>query len=137
VLSHAHIDHSGNLPSLVRHGFDGPIYTTPPTIDLCQAMLRDTAHIQESDTKFLNKRFEHRRNGHEPVLPLYTMADAEKTLPLLRPVKYHTAQQVGDSFSYQAYDAGHMLGSSAVAMDVEGLRLIFSGDVGRVSLPII
>jgi len=137
VLSHAHIDHSGNLPSLVKHGFAGPIYTTPPTIDLCQAMLRDTAHIQESDTKFVNKRFERRRNGHEPVQPLYTMEDAEKTLPLLRPVKYHTAQQVGDAFSYQAYDAGHMLGSSAVATEAEGLRLIFSGDVGRVNLPII
>src|SRR5947207_2544678 len=137
VLSHAHIDHSGNLPTLVRNGFAGPIYTTPPTIDLCQAMLRDTAHIQESDVKFVNKRFEHHRNGREPVQPLYTMQDAEKTLPLLRPVKYHTNQQVGEAFTYQAYDAGHMLGSSAVAAQVEGLRLIFSGDVGRVNLPII
>jgi metallo-beta-lactamase family protein len=137
VLSHAHIDHSGNLPSLVRNGFDGPIYTTPPTIDLCQAMLRDTAHIQESDTKFVNKRFDRRPNGREPVEPLYTMEDAEKTLPLLHPVKYHTPQRVGDGFAYQAYDAGHMLGSSALSADVEGLRLIFSGDVGRANLPII
>jgi len=137
VLSHAHIDHSGNLPTLVRNGFDGPIYTTPPTIDLCQSMLRDTAHIQESDVKFVNKRFERRHAAHEPVQPLYTMEDAEKTLPLLRPVKYHTSQQVGEAFSYQAYDTGHMLGSSAVALEVEGKRLIFSGDVGRVNLPII
>src|SRR5438445_266479 len=138
VLSHAHIDHSGNLPSLVRHGFDGPIYTTPPTVDLCQSMLRDTAHIQESDTKFVNKRLDRRhRSGGEMVEPLYTMEDAEKTLPLMRPVKYHTPQQVGASFSYQAYDAGHMLGSSAVVLEVEGQRLIFSGDVGRVHLPIL
>jgi metallo-beta-lactamase family protein len=137
VLSHAHIDHSGNLPSLVRNGFDGPIYTTPPTVDLCQSMLRDTAHIQESDVKFVNKRFERRHASHEPVQPLYTMEDAEKTLPLLRPVTYHTPQQVGEAFAYQAYDAGHMLGSSAVAMEADGVRLIFSGDVGRANLPII
>src|SRR5258707_1231717 len=84
VLSHAHIDHSGNLPTLVRNGFAGPIYTTPPTIDLCESMLRDTAHIQESDTRFVNKRSERRhRNGHEAVQPLYTMEDAEQTLLLL------------------------------------------------------
>src|SRR6266567_3592426 len=137
VLSHAHIDHSGNLPTLVRNGFDGPIYATPPTIDLCGSMLLDTAHIQESDSKFVNKRSERRHRGQEPVQPLYTMEDAEKTLPLLRPVKYHTPQPVGDSFTYQAYDAGHMLGSSSVVLDVEGERLIFSGDVGRVNLPIL
>ena len=137
VLSHAHIDHSGNLPGLVRNGFDGPIYTTPPTIDLCQSMLRDTAHIQESDVKFVNKRLERRHSNQEPVQPLYTMEDAEKALPLMRPVKYHTPQQVGDSVSYQSYDMGHMLGSSALLLEVEGKRLIFSGDVGRANLPII
>jgi len=137
VLSHAHIDHSGNLPGLVRNGFEGPIYTTPPTIDLCQSMLRDTAHIQESDVKFVNKRRERRNSKQEPVQPLYTMEDAEKTLPLLRPVKYHTPQQVADSFTYQAFDTGHMLGSSAVLLEAEGKRLIFSGDVGRANLPII
>jgi metallo-beta-lactamase family protein len=138
VLSHAHIDHSGNLPTLVKHGFNGPIYTTPPTIDLCGSMLRDTAHIQESDTKFVNKRGVQRHpKGYQPVEPLYTMQDAEKTLPLLSPVNYHTLKQVSEAFSYQAYDAGHMLGSSALLLEIEGTRLIFSGDVGRVNLPII
>jgi metallo-beta-lactamase family protein len=139
VLSHAHIDHSGNLPSLVKNGFDGPIYTTPPTVDLCQAMLRDTAHIQESDVKFVNKRLSqrHRHDSYKPVESLYTMEDAEKTLPLLCPVKYHTPKELGEAFSYQAYDAGHMLGSSSVLLEMEGTRLIFSGDVGRANLPII
>src|SRR5512140_1516348 len=90
VLSHAHIDHSGNLPSLVKNGFSGPIYATPATVDLCNWMLRDTAHIQEKDAEFLNKRRERWNNKHqldpEPVEPLYTMADAEATLPLFRPV---------------------------------------------------
>jgi metallo-beta-lactamase family protein len=138
VLSHAHIDHSGNLPTLVKNGFHGPIYTTPPTIDLCGSMLLDTAHIQESDTKFVNKRGAQRhRNGYQPVEPLYTTADAEKTLPLLSPVNYHAPKQVGEAFSYQAYEAGHMLGSSALVMEINGTRMIFSGDVGRANLPII
>ena len=82
LLSHAHIDHSGNLPTLVKNGFAGPIYTTPATIDLCNWMLRDTAHIQEKDAEFLNKRLERRKqmgleNGH--VEPIYTTEDAEAT----------------------------------------------------------
>jgi metallo-beta-lactamase family protein len=138
LLSHAHIDHSGNLPTLVKNGFHGPIYTTPPTIDLCGSMLLDTAHIQESDAKFVNKRGVQRHpRGYQPTPPLYTMADAEKTLPLLSPVDYRMPKQIGESFTYEAYEAGHMLGSSALVMEVDGKRLIFSGDVGRVSLPII
>jgi len=144
VLSHAHIDHSGNLPTLVKNGFAGPIYSTPATIDLCNWMLRDTAHIHEKDAEFLNKRLEHRRtrgldNGH--VVPLYTTADAERTLPLFQPVPYHTPQNLGPDLSYVAYDAGHILGSSAVAIEEtsngERVRLAFSGDVGRPNLPII
>src|SRR5436190_18234334 len=88
VLSHAHIDHSGNLPYLVKRGFGGPIYATPATIDLCGAMLRDTAHIQEKDAEFLNKRRNrHGKGGNNgQVAPLFTMEDAERTMPLFRPV---------------------------------------------------
>ncbi len=142
VLSHAHIDHAGNLPSLVKNGFSGPIYTTPATIDLCGWMLRDTAHIHEKDAEFLNKRHEQRKSkglGNGVVTPLYTMADAERTLPLFRPVSYHTPQLLGPGLNYVPYDAGHILGSSAVVLHEaeSGVRLAFSGDVGRPNLPII
>ena len=119
VLSHAHIDHSGNLPTLVKNGFSGPIYTTPATIDLCNWMLRDTAHIQEKDAEFLNKRLEKRKSmGQENGLvePLYDMADAERTLPLFRPVPYHTPCELGPGLNYESYDAGHILGSSCMVL---------------------
>jgi len=144
VLSHAHIDHSGNLPTLVKNGFTGPIYSTPATIDLCNWMLRDTAYIHEKDAEFLNKRLEHRKakgwdNGH--VAPLYTMADAERTLPLFQPVPYHTSHNLGPDLTYVPYDAGHILGSSCVVLEEASngsrVRLAFSGDIGRPNLPII
>jgi len=144
VLSHAHIDHSGNLPTLVKNGFSGPIYTTPATIDLCGWMLRDTAHIHEKDAEFLNKRREQRHQKglpDGPITPLYTMADAERTLPLFHPVGYHSAQSLGPELSYVPYDAGHILGSSSVilheASNGRRVRLCFSGDIGRSNLPII
>jgi len=144
VLSHAHIDHSGNLPTLVKNGFSGPIYATPATIDLCNWMLRDTAYIHEKDAEFLNKRLEHRKaKGAEngPVIPLYTMADAERTLPLFRPAGYHSPQSLGPELTYVPYDAGHILGSSCVVLHEASngarVRLAFSGDVGRPNLPII
>jgi metallo-beta-lactamase family protein len=144
VLSHAHIDHSGNLPTLVKNGFSGPIFSTPATIDLCRWMLRDTAHIQEKDAEFLNKRLEHRKSmGLESgrVVPLYTTADAERTLPLLQPVPYHSPHILAPGLNYVSYDAGHILGSSFVVLhEASGgasVRLGFSGDIGRPNLPII
>lgn len=141
ILSHAHIDHSGNLPSLVKNGFTGPIYATPATADLCDAMLRDTAHILEKDAEFVNKRRPYRNHNGEPVEPLYTMEDAEKTLPLFRPVPYHTPTELDGGLWYESIDAGHMLGSSAVSLRYRRnggeLRLLYSGDVGRPGLPII
>ena len=144
VLSHAHIDHSGNLPTLVKNGFSGPVFSTPATIDLCHWMLRDTAHIHEKDAEFLNKRLDRRKSmglddGH--VVPLYTMADAERTLPLLQPVPYHSPKILAPGLNYVSYDAGHILGSSFVVLHEERngsrVRLGFSGDIGRPNLPII
>lgn len=144
ILSHAHIDHCGNLPTLVKSGFTGPIFTTPATIDLCTWMLPDTAHIQEKDAEFLNKRLEARKAAGQPngpVEPLYTMDDANRTLPLFQSVPYHKAWQLAPGLSYESYDAGHILGSSSVIVTEEsnraGVRLAFSGDVGRPHLPII
>jgi metallo-beta-lactamase family protein len=146
LLSHAHIDHSGNLPTLVKNGYQGPIYTSPATADLCVPMLADSAHLQEMDAMFVNKR-QHRRRlidkaaELEEVQPLYTTEDVEKTYPLFRPVPMHTPTQVGPSLSYNTADAGHMLGSTSIVLEAKNgskvTRLGFSGDVGRPGLPII
>jgi metallo-beta-lactamase family protein len=133
VLSHAHIDHSGRLPLLVRNGFRGPVYATPATIDLCRAMLRDTARILGGDAAFVNK---HRVN--EPAIaPLYSAEDAEATMPLFRPVGYHEPAKLGGSLTMESFDAGHMLGSSAILLTDGKTRLAYSGDVGRPGLPIV
>jgi metallo-beta-lactamase family protein len=140
ILSHAHIDHSGNLPGFVRAGYNGPIYTTPATIDLCLAMLADSAHIQEMDAQFCNRRREYRRKiGRDDrfCAPLYTVADAERTFPLFNPVALDSTKEIFPGVNYRTYDAGHMLGSTALEMEADGIRLAFSGDVGRPGLPII
>ncbi len=114
ILSHAHIDHSGNLPTLVKNGFSGPIYTTPATVDLCLAMLADSAFLQQKDAEFVNKRRERRkamgRDDH-PVQPLYAPEDAEATYALFQPVPLGETKHVTDRFIYRTFDAGHMLGS--------------------------
>jgi metallo-beta-lactamase family protein len=147
ILSHAHIDHSGNLPSLVKNGFTGPIYATPATADLCAPMLRDSAHVQEHDAQFVAKRLRRARaldpdtDGREVIQPLYTEEDALATLPLFRPVALRTPRDFAPNASYQAFDAGHILGSSSVLITEQAgakqICLAYSGDVGRAGLPII
>lgn len=146
ILSHAHIDHSGNLPTLVKNGFEGPIYTTPATIDLCAAMLPDSAHVQEKDALFLAKRKSRRSSLGEDdpteiAEPLYSTADAEATIPLMKSIDLGEEFSPGPGLNCRTYDAGHMLGSASIYMDIEdhGHRrtLVFSGDVGRKNLPII
>jgi metallo-beta-lactamase family protein len=146
VLSHAHIDHSGNLPTFVKKGFQGPIYATPATKDLCVPMLRDSAHIQEKDAEFVNKRFS-RRRALDPtakdgaVPPLYSAEDTEATLPLFRPVPLASSQELGPQAVYRPINAGHMLGSSAVIVTERAngkeIHLGYSGDLGRPGLPIM
>ncbi|HEV7349153.1 MBL fold metallo-hydrolase [Telluribacter sp.] len=134
LLSHAHIDHSGLIPRLVRKGFKGPIYCTAATADLCRLMLLDSAYIQEKDTERINKR---RRRQDRPELELlYNAQDAERALDLFRPVSYNQPFQLGDS-GVEAFftDAGHLLGSAAVHLTLPDAgtyrKLTFTGDIGR------
>ena len=135
VLSHAHIDHAGRLPFLVRHGYQGTIWCTPATRDLCAVMLADSAHIQEKDAEFLAKR------GKEPIEPLYSLRDSTRTIELMSSVPYHRPFDPVPEVRVSFVDAGHILGSASVVLDcTEGSttrRLVFSGDIGRSGLPII
>ncbi len=139
VLSHAHIDHSGNLPNLVKQGFRGPIHATRATASLLDPMLMDSAFIQERDVDYLNKRLIRKKN--KPVAPLYTQDDVAKTLPLLKGYAYGAQFEVVPGVSVHFRDAGHILGSAITVLDLqEGgkqLRVVFTGDLGRDHLPII
>ena len=147
MLSHAHIDHSGNLPNLVKSGFEGPIYTSPATADICDPLLQDSGNIQERDAIFLNKRSWRRKavlgeqDVSQPVEPIYTVEDAQRVLPLFKRVLLHTPMQVGNELTYESFEAGHLLGSTSMVLESrrwgKPIRLCFSGDVGRVNLPII
>ena len=145
LVSHAHIDHTGNLPSLVKNGFTGPIIASPATTDLCKYMLADSAHLQERDALFMAKRNHRRRllgdlDTPAIVPPLYSVEDAERTLPLFQSAEQGKSREIGPGLNYRSYDAGHMLGSTSMvlAVDENGHKrtLAFSGDVGRRNLPI-
>jgi metallo-beta-lactamase family protein len=139
ILSHAHIDHSGNIPSLVRQGYRGPIWTTPATRDLCAIMLRDSAFIQENDVKYINKR--RKKQGKVPFEPLYSEEDVLEALSLFQTIGYRRPFQVIAGVEAQFREAGHMLGSASVTLDIDEYgrftRLGFSGDLGRLQLPIV
>ncbi len=131
ILSHAHIDHSGALPALVKAGWSGPIYATPATADLAALMLLDSAAIQERDVQFVNAREGTARE------PLYGSDDAKATAALLKPIPYHQVFEAAPNLKVSFHDAGHMLGSSLVKLETEGKRIVFTGDIGRASLPIL
>lgn len=141
ILSHAHIDHSGNLPNLVKQGYNGDILCTYATRDLCATMLMDSAHIQEGDIEFVNKQ--RRKRGEPPVGPIYTQEDAARSLEYFTSFGYDRAREVFPGVTLTLRDAGHMLGSAFVVLDIEDreahkdVRLVFSGDIGRAGIPII
>jgi metallo-beta-lactamase family protein len=139
VLSHAHIDHSGNLPTLVNRGFKGNIYCTFATRDLCAVMLRDSAHIQEKDVEYVNKK--RKKKGQNLFEPLYTQEDAHETLKRFVAVNYHHTFRVSPELQFSFVDAGHILGSAVTYFTIkeEGriINLGFSGDLGRPNLPIL
>jgi metallo-beta-lactamase family protein len=139
ILSHAHIDHCGNLPNLVQDGYDGPIYAVPATVDLATIMMADSGRIQESDAAFVNKK--RLARGEERIEPLYTEADAQKAADLLRGVNYGQAFEPVPGVIARFVDAGHILGSAAISLEIEEkgrrIRFWFSGDIGRYKLPLL
>jgi len=139
ILSHAHIDHAGNIPNLVKRGFQGPIWCTSATRDLCAAMLRDSGYIHELDVLYLNKH--RQRKGLPPVEPLYTRQDAEVCLSAFVAIGYGRPFPVAPGVRLTFLDAGHILGSAITLLDIEEngktQRLVFSGDLGRPGLAIL
>ena len=139
VLSHAHIDHCGNMPSLAREGYRGPIHATTATAALCEIMLRDAAHIQEQDAAYLNQKTN--RKGLEPVVPLYTVNDAEDAIQLFRGHLYDETVDLSPALSVTFSDAGHILGAALTTFTIRengrALRVAFAVDLGRRNLPLI
>ena len=139
ILSHAHIDHAGNLPNLAKRGFEGPIYATRATADLASLMIRDSGRIQESDAEFVNKKRAQR--GEEPIEPLYTEQDAEEVAGMFKGMDYVEAFEPIPGVIARFYEAGHILGSAGVSLEIEEkggkTRLWFSGDIGRYKMPLL
>ena len=135
VLTHAHLDHCGWIPRLVKHGFRGPIYATPATIDLCRIILPDSGHLQEEDAAFHNQ---HQTSRHDPALPLYTEEEAQNCLQYFKPLEIGKTQPLSPELSLRFVPAAHILGSSMAEITCtpgEGarpMRLLFTGDIGRV-----
>ena len=138
VLSHAHIDHSGALPMLVKHGYEGPVYATPATRDLATVMLRDSAYIQEQDARHMNK---HRAEDEPAIVPLYDEKDVLKTISRFHSVPYGFKTYLNPHICLTFLDAGHVLGSAITILEIEEdgkrQRLAFTGDLGRVNMPIL
>jgi metallo-beta-lactamase family protein len=142
LLTHAHLDHCGLIPKFVREGFKGNIYATSATTDITKIILLDSAHIQEEDAAFKKRRHEkENRKGPYPEIPLYTQEDAEASFPLFSSVEYKEPVPLGEGITASFYDAGHVLGSSMIKINVRGegesRTVLFSGDVGRWDKPIL
>ncbi len=142
VLTHAHLDHCGWLPRLVKLGFSGKIFATTATAKIAKIVMLDSAHLQEEDAEFKKRRHQREgRSGPRPVVPLYTVEDAQACEPLMSPVDYDTKTEIGGGITVCFHDAGHILGSSMVEMEVpkdwEKRTILFSGDVGRWDKPIL
>lgn len=129
LITHAHIDHTGYLPLLVKNGFAGKIYCTPATYELCKILLPDSGFLQEEEAHFANK---HGYSRHNPALPLYTREDAEKTLPLFRTIEFEQLLELNNDIKVTFKPAGHILGASIILFEYQQTRLLFSGDLGRM-----
>ena len=134
VLTHAHLDHSGYLPLLVKAGFKGQIYCSEATYDLCKILLPDSAHLQEADADFANR---HGYSSHAPAMPLYTEEDARRSLKLFSPKAFDAKFSVGDGLSAVLARAGHILGAAIVSINDGSQTITFSGDLGRLDDPVM
>ncbi len=135
LLTHAHIDHSGYIPKLVKEGFRGPIYCTSATQDLCSILLPDSGHLQEEDADSANR---HGYSRHEPALPLYTQEDAEEALNYLHPVEFGKRYEIpGSVLGFTMYRAGHILGAAFIRVDDGMTSVLFGGDIGRLNNPVM
>jgi metallo-beta-lactamase family protein len=134
VLTHAHLDHCGYLPRLVREGFRGRVVCTPQTAELAEIVLRDSAFLQEEDAAYANRAGWSR---HEPALPLYDTADVERALTLFDPVEFRRVTRVAGNVDVVLHPAGHILGSAVVDLGVDGRHVVFSGDLGRAGHPLL
>jgi metallo-beta-lactamase family protein len=128
LLTHAHLDHSGFLPALVRDGFSGPVWCTSPTLELSRLLLPDSGHLQEEDAAYANRKG---FSKHHPALPLYTETDAEHALTRFRTARFGQSLDLGGGATAQFTHAGHILGASSVCVSLGGRRILFSGDLGR------
>jgi metallo-beta-lactamase family protein len=139
LLSHAHIDHAGNIPQLVGKRFRGRVWATPATCDLSRVMLTDSAHIQEEDARFWNEK--RARGPRDRIEPLYSVADAQRAWPHFKPVEYKQPLAIADGITATWLEAGHMLGSACVLVEVkrgrQPVRLLYTGDLGRFGMPIL
>lgn len=134
ILTHAHIDHTGYLPLLVKNGFSGPIYSTPATKDLCSILLPDSGHLQEEDARYANKKG---FSKHKPALPLYTREDALRVLPQIQTIDYEKGGILFDELKFSFHRAGHILGSAVVVLKYQKTTLLFTGDMGRPNDPVM
>jgi len=134
ILTHAHLDHSGYLPLLIKQGFKGKIYCTKGTRDLCQILLPDSGYLQEEEARHANNRG---FSKHKPALPLYTREEAENSLTFLQPMPFHAPFDIADNIKVSLIPAGHILGAAMAKIESGGKSLLFSGDLGRPSDPIM
>lgn len=135
LLTHAHLDHSGYIPKLVKAGFKGPVYCSKATFDLCKILLPDSGHIQEEDADSANR---HSYSKHHPALPLYTEEDARNALQFFRTVDFGKRYRIGDDFTFSLFRAGHILGAAFIRVTAgDGTSILFSGDIGRLHDPVM
>lgn len=128
ILTHAHIDHSGYIPLLIKNGFEGPIYATEATRDVCQILLPDSGYLQEEEAAYLNKR---NRSKHSPALPLFTLEEAEDSIEYFHAVPFNETVSIGPGISFSFHYAGHILGAASIQLTLGQSRITFTGDLGR------